>query len=587
VQDLVKDTVPIKVITDTGKVISSYRKMRATDAAESQTKVRTLPIHLYGQLSNVAKSQARAKKRSRIEKNKRLRQDQQDRQIRAVETERKRVWNEAEERAAAYQRNAPARAALRLEAEQRTKHCELILKPPVLVVTRIVTESQSDRDYMTELRALHPASDDPDERRQHTSTVLESILGPERMNAGVGLPSGHSGINNDDVLAKYNHDQFVKHTLSLYDEYQAVQRQQWEIEQRHAAEKKAERERKAVLLDHYWSEYVQQVANLAQLGPVFCSNITYLLQAFDGGNLDALHQSTIGIIEDVLIPSNEILEEMKKYILLETMGAQSLSEAWPLDDVDRVLTIFDAPTLSQFKDNFQYTLNYMLQALRDICQPILAAVPFENPLNEQPTHTFKAAPIPIIFEDWVKQKSQQEQQPQNVAAPTDANAGKNFGSFTDLLKASNGGTQGNGHAVPDITITPPTSIIPAPTVNTLASSFAVPGTTSSTLQTPQIQALTQYINDQVLDFQDNVQNFIKDGHIPVGRRCECEEVLQSMYDHVQGATYLPTANDSPLMKTTIEILIGKIANMKNAKERNKKTTRDLEVLANKVAKIWG
>jgi hypothetical protein len=174
-----------------------------------------------------------------------------------------------------------------------------------------------------------------------------------------------------------------------------------------------------------------------------------------------------------------------------------------------------------------------------------------------------------------------------VAAPTDANAGKNFGSFTDLLKASNGGTQGNGHAVPDITITPPTSIIPAPTVNTLASSFAVPGTTSSTLQTPQIQALTQYINDQVLEFQDNVQNFIKDGHIPVGRRCECEEVLQSMYDHVQGATYLLTANDSPLMKTTIEILIGKIANMKNAKERNKKTTRDLEVLANKVAKIWG
>jgi hypothetical protein len=596
-QDLVKDTVPVKVVTDAGKVFSSYRRMCATDAVKKQAKVGTLLIHLYGQLSNVAKAQACAKERDRIEKNKRLRKDRQARKVYDAEAERKRIWNEAEKMAVAYQRNAPARATLRLEADQRKKRYQPVSKPPV--ITRTITETQPKRDYMTKVRALHPASDDPDERMKRTSAMLESILGPERMNAGVGLPSGHSGINNDPVLTKHNHEQFINHTLSLHHEYQTIQRQQWEAEQRNAAEKEAERQRKAILLDHYWSEYVQQVANLAQFGSSFCSTITYLLQAFDEGNLDALHQGTVDLINNVLIPSNNILEEMKKAIMLETMGAQSLSEAWPVNDVDRLLTVLDAQTLSQFTEDFQNTLGYMLQGLRAICQPILTAVPFENPLNEQPPPLFQAAPIPITFKDYAKQKSQQSQQPnqpyqllqtqqqtQDAVAPEDDNAGKNFGSFADLMNATKGATQGNNQTVPSINIIPPSFTVPAPTVNSTLPSFTVPGTTSSTAQTPQVQALTKYMNDQILDIQDNIDNFLKGGYIPVGRRRGCEEVLQWIYDHVQGATGILTANDSPLMKTTIEIMIRKITNMKNAKERSKKTTRDLEVLANRVVKIW-
>jgi hypothetical protein len=40
------------------------------------------------------------------------------------------------------------------------------------------------------------------------------------------------------------------------------------------------------------------------------------------------------------------------------------------------------------------------------------------------------------------------------------------------------------------------------------------------------------------------------------------------------------------MKREIETVIRKIANMGSPKERNKKTTRDFEVLAHKVVKIW-
>jgi hypothetical protein len=166
-QDLVKDTVPVKVVTDAGKVFSSYRRMCATDAVKKQAKVGTLLIHLYGQLSNVAKAQARAKERDRIEKNKRLRKDRQARKVYDAEAERKRIWNEAEKMAVAYQRNAPARATLRLEADQRKKRYQPVSKPPV--ITRTITETQPKRDYMTKVRALHPASDDPDERMKRTS----------------------------------------------------------------------------------------------------------------------------------------------------------------------------------------------------------------------------------------------------------------------------------------------------------------------------------------------------------------------------------------------------------------------------------
>jgi hypothetical protein len=405
----VQYTVPVKAITGTGRIVSSYRKMRANNTAELQAKVCTLSMPLCRQPANTVKSQPRSKDRGHVKKTRRLRQTHQAHKIHEVEAERKRIWNAAEERAIAYQRGAPARATLRLEANHFRERTELVSKTPVAAST--VLESKPDGDYMEEVRALHPASDDLEECRKRRNTMLESILGSERMHVGVGLPSGHSRISNDLVLASYNHERFVNHKLSLHQEYQAIQRQQWEEMQRKVAEKEAERQRKAVLLDYYWSEYVECAARLTQLGPVFHSEITHLLQAMNEGNLDALRQAANALINDVLEPADSIFEDMMKYIMLETMGAQSLRETWPLDDVDRVLAFLDAQTLSQFTDDFQGTLGYMLQGLRAICEPILAAVPFENPLNEQPAPIFEAKPIPGTFEDFAKQNSQPVQQP--------------------------------------------------------------------------------------------------------------------------------------------------------------------------------
>lgn len=75
---------------------------------------------------------------------------------------------------------------------------------------------------MEELHASHPASDSVEKCHQRTQDMLQSILGPERATAGVSLPSGHSGISGDPVLAKYNYYRRVSEILRIHNEYKAI-----------------------------------------------------------------------------------------------------------------------------------------------------------------------------------------------------------------------------------------------------------------------------------------------------------------------------------------------------------------------------
>jgi hypothetical protein len=474
---------------------------------------------------------------------------------------------------------------------------------------------------MEEMRALYPTSDDHEERRERTAATLESILGPQRMSASVGLPSGDSGISNDPVLAQYYEEKNIYHTLELWQGYQEYQRRLWEEHQSKVAEQEAERQRKIVLLEHYCSKYDQRVLKLVQFGPKINTEITKLLQAFENGDLESLQHATITLITETLEPANSIFEKMKEEIALEELGAQELMNAWPLNGIDTVLNVFKDETLSVFGDEVQEALRYMLQGLRALCKPVLSAVPLTIAFNEEVTPIFAATPIPIPFYDYAasvntrlppqiqpqfiqqqfqaaQQQSQASQQPPQASqqhsripqqqpqapqavSPEGVNAGKNFASFADLTKAAKVSSSEQSHA-PKTTAPLTSSSLPtlgAPTATAKADNISTP-------KTNKVLVLMKYIEDQVLDFQDNVSKFIKEGKVNTTRRGENETILQWMVDYVADDTGILTDNEGYLMKTEIKKMINKIANLSSAKEKNVQKTRIINVLAHQALKIW-
>jgi hypothetical protein len=532
----------------------------------------------------------------------------------------------------AYRRAAPARAARRREAELRKKRFEEKFNARTTPTPYVAPESlSSDRSdsYMAELRERYPPIEDPVERSKHLHATLASIPRAGLVSAGVGLPSGHSGISGDPILAKYNQDRFVSDVLSHHQDYQALVRQQQEAEQRQAAEREAEYQRKIVLLEYHWLQYKERVAQLMHLGPVISSHLAYLFGAAEQVNLEALHQAAHALINDVLNPANIIFEDMRKEIMLETIGAESLKEAWPLNDFERTLIAVDDQTLSQLPDIVQHTLGSVLQGLQTARQFILEAKPFENPLAEQQPHAFETRPIQPTFMDFAKKNSQQEQQslqsyygtpnqqyfrtyqglstqqalpsfqaqqaqqlPQAAAAPQGDNAGKNFASFADLTKATNQHEAsifalskapgsfgvGSGFSFPAAHQQTAFAASKAP------GSFGVSSNASSTAQTPQVGGLLAYINQIILDFQDNVNHLLREGKMSVTRRKDIEEVLKDILAQSSKGMFGP--NDAQLLKREVERLVKMIGSMKNAKEQKKQTTRDLQALAYNVLPIW-
>jgi hypothetical protein len=205
---------------------------------------------------------------------------------------------------------------------------------------------------------------------------------------------------------------------------------------------------------------MERVWRLAQLGPKFNAEIMKLQQAFTNGDLSGLQWAIHSLIHDVLEPSNIILDDMKDQIMLEQQRAETLKEAWPLETVDQALRVFDTQTLLQFDENTHNWLEYMLQCMRAVCQPILAAKPFINPLQQASVNlSFVAAPVPPTFahfaatvgevvppqpsQEYVhaaQQRPQVIQQPQIIqqqqVQPQAVNNDKNYASFAELLKST-------------------------------------------------------------------------------------------------------------------------------------------------------
>jgi hypothetical protein len=59
-----------------------------------------------------------------------------------------------------------------------------------------------------------------------------------------------------------------------------------------------------------------------------------------------------------------------------------------------------------------------------------------------------------------------------------------------------------------------------------------PSKAPGTFQSPQVLGLLMYINDNILDFQDNVKGLLKEGKISLTRRKDIEEVLKAMLSQV-------------------------------------------------------
>jgi hypothetical protein len=396
------------------------------------------------------------------------------------------------------------------------------------------------------------------------------------MALGVGLPSGHSGLEDDPVLAKYNQDRCITNVLTQHQQQQAMQRQrweeqqrlaaqQWEEQQRFIAEQEAERAQKVMMFEHHFAIYKEQVHALCLRGPSFTEMVTKLVVAFDNGDLSGLQQAVGILTNGFLEPIYAALESMKQSIALEQLGALELKNAWPLEGIDHILTMFDDASAAHFSIEFRLAIGYMLQGLRAVCQPVL-----------------NAQPMPDLFSSAGPAKSSTPQQQQQVVAakppqpqqasqndhtisPPGVNAGKNFSSFAAFAAATSSPPKDQNQ--------PPVSVL---------ANASAPRTSSN----PKTDTMASYMDNNILDFQANNSRLIRDGHVSTAPRKDNEAILEAMYALSGGETGFLGPNDGNGFKREVQVLIGKIGNLKNRTEKNKKTTRDLDVLAHHVLDLW-
>jgi hypothetical protein len=69
---------------------------------------------------------------------------------------------------------------------------------------------------------------------------------------------------------------------------------------------------------------------------------------------------------------------VEQQVMLEQLGAETLKNAWPLEAIDKIFTIFNDQALAQFTENVHNGLCYMMQCIQAVCQPIIAAKLFIN-----------------------------------------------------------------------------------------------------------------------------------------------------------------------------------------------------------------
>lgn len=210
-------------------------------------------------------------------------------------------------------------------------------------------------------------------------------------------------------------------------------RQRHEDEERKIAAQAAERAKKITVFEHFWGIYQERVRKLMSAGSQFIVEINQVLAAYDSGNVEGLYEAAHILNNNTLEPLLALLDEMKPQIVLESMGAQEFRNAWPLGSVDGLLTILSSDLLSSLPHEAHNAVGYMLQSLRAICQPIMDAVPLENPLDEPEPHVFGAKPIPLpAFQHWESEKMKKEEKEVKRESPKEENEAKNFSSFAAM-----------------------------------------------------------------------------------------------------------------------------------------------------------
>jgi hypothetical protein len=465
---------------------------------------------------------------------------------------------------------------------------------------------------MDKVHMLYPSSDNHNERQAHTKKILESVLGPERMKFNVGSPSGHSGIIDDPILAQWNKEKFYNGVLDCVHDYDTQKHRQQQDLQRQAAEKEIKRQQDAALLEHHLLMYRQRLEQLIHFGPKFNEAIDNLERAANNRDLFAMCQIADAMCNNILTPAQEILDAQKHDALIgiEFESAQLLRDAWPLDRLDHVLRLLQ-PEMPHFSDEVQFSIGFMLQGIEYACRPILCAQAFKTPLTQEPQLPFAAQPIPkslahhladsgyFVAQQPLQPQQQfqplsqvllplQVQQPSQLQpqlapqAPAGDNAGKNFSNFSDLLSASKAAAA-NPPPVPDITVT-------LPSFDGGAATETVPSMSTSTVTNvndiPQANirvVLCHKIQMEGLEFEDNLKTLVRDGRVHNGKRQALMKMLKWIDDYHGQDGLLGDQHD--WFRFHVEHLVRRVANI-SSKERNQADTRKLDVLANRVLKLW-
>jgi hypothetical protein len=472
-------------------------------------------------------------------------------------------------------------------------------------------EPELEPGYIEKVRMLYPSSNDHNERQAHTKKMLESILGLERMKFTVGSPSGHSGVTEDPTLAQWNKEKFYSGVLDCVHDYDTQRHRQQQDLQRQAAEKQIKRQQDAALLEHHLLMYRQRLEQLIQFGPKFNDAIDVLERAADNGDILAMCRIANAMCNDILTPAQEILDAQKHDALIdiEFEGSRLLQDAWPLERLDHVLRLLQ-PEMPQFSDEVQFSIGFMLQGIEYVCRPILCAQAFKNPLAEEPQLPFATQPIPkslahhlADYGYFVAQQPLQQQQfqPQSQAllpmqfqqplqlqpqpppqAPAGDNAGKNFSSFSDLFSASKAAAA-NLPPVPDITVTPP-SLNGGAVIKHVPSGSTSAVTNANGIPQANIRdVVCQKIQIEGLEFEDDLKTLVRDGRVHNGKRQALMNMLKWIDDYHGQDGLLGDQHD--WFRFHVEHLVRRIANISN-KERNQVDTRKLDVLANRVLKLW-
>ncbi|KAH3914089.1 hypothetical protein HBI56_053540 [Parastagonospora nodorum] len=635
-KEFIHDSAPHKIYAGAGQISPSFHNIFAKELNYfRRSKVCIASMISQHYTNSIQQSIARGTTRGRVGKAIVLQLRVPTTRISDEEVERKRLWHESEQKDIAWQQAAPARAAQRAKAAraeaaraEAVRTAELRKSKAMMNTPSTYQDHRFKTDYMEEMRSAYPASENHMERSNRIQAGLASILGPERMGLGVGLPSGHSGIDNDPVLAKHNTDKRIQDTKDVYEQYQAMLRQQCEQQQHREAEEAAAQQSKQTELDAYRFMYKRRIEQLLALSPEFHTQAMGILQAYEQGNFHELQWALSEIISNVLEPACKIFEEMQGETMLELFGANELKNAWPLEAIDRIFTVFDEQAAAQFPENEQNGLGYMIRCIQFICKPIVTAREWIDPLMQQASSNlpFVAAPIPISFEQFaasvgappppqqpqdfallaqqprqslqhahsyhqqpqvlqqaynyqpvrsyqqpqVQQVQQVQPQVQQIQAPEQAaDTGKNFDSFSDLLKASKANKEAQ-----------------APFIFSINPAAAQPTAPVASFLRPDKGTLMVYIDNNVLQFQVNVDDFLKEGRVNVTKCQENQAILKWMEDYVQDETGILGQKDNGVMKTEIMRMIVKLDALKNPKEKEKRLNKDIRGLAKKILKIW-